>query len=231
MIVNNLSKISVNELIDCFLKAFEGYYVKMPSDKNYYKERWKAASVDLNFSYGMFDKGKLVGFIIHAIDKRFGKLIAFNTGTGVLPEYRRKGIVHSIYDYALRDLWMNGVKSSTLEVIRKNKKAIRCYEKVGFSISKKYKCYSGTIKIEKSDRINIKELALKSIDWSKLPYSGLMGIVASQYHQTSKAEDHRKWIALHIPVTLSSTNYFNGNDKALNVVMKLIKTTESRNKN
>jgi tetratricopeptide (TPR) repeat protein len=67
--------------------------------------------------------------------------------------------------------------------------------------------------------------------WFKLPYSGLIGIVASQYHQTYKAEDHRKWIAPDIPVSLSSTDYFKGNDKALNVIMEVIKTSERRNKN
>jgi tetratricopeptide (TPR) repeat protein len=67
--------------------------------------------------------------------------------------------------------------------------------------------------------------------WFKLPYSGLLGIVASQYHQTTKAEDHRKWITPHIPVGLSSTDYFTGNDKALNVIMEVIKSSETGNKN
>ena len=65
----------------------------------------------------------------------------------------------------------------------------------------------------------------------KLPYSGLRGIVASQYHQASTAEDERKWNAPHIPVGLSSTDYFNGNDKALNIIMQVIKADENRNKN
>lgn len=67
--------------------------------------------------------------------------------------------------------------------------------------------------------------------WFQLPYSGLMGIVASQYHQTYKAEDYRKWIAPHIPVSLSSGDYFNGNDKALNVVLEMTKSSNQRNKN
>ena len=67
--------------------------------------------------------------------------------------------------------------------------------------------------------------------WFQLPYSDLRGIVASQYHQTTKAEDDRKWIAPHIPVGLSSSDYFNGNDKALNVIMEVIKTSERGNKN
>ena len=67
--------------------------------------------------------------------------------------------------------------------------------------------------------------------WFKLPYSGLLGIIASQYHQTYNAEDHRNWIAPHIPVSLSSTDYFTGNDKALNVILEVIKTSKRESKN
>ena len=59
--------------------------------------------------------------------------------------------------------------------------------------------------------------------WFKLPYSGLMGLISTQFHQTSKAEDNRKWIAPHIPISLSSIDYFNGNDKALNIINEVIK--------
>lgn len=169
MTVNNLSEGSLDEILDCFLLAFEDYYLKMPSNRNYYRERWKAAKVDFNFSYGMFDEGKLVGFIIHAIDKRAGILTAFNTGTGVIPAYRGKRIVKSIYEYALRDLWQNGIEKSTLEVIRKNDKAIRSYESVGFKVCKKYKCYTGNLKIETVDQFDLREIAFKNVDWGKLP--------------------------------------------------------------
>lgn len=64
--------------------------------------------------------------------------------------------------------------------------------------------------------------------WFKLPHSGLMGLISTQFHQTSKAEDHRKWIAPRIPVSMSSTDYFNGNDKALDVILEVIKTSESK---
>ncbi len=169
MIVKKLSKTSFEKVLDCFLLAFENYYVKMPTDRNYYKERWRAANVDFNFSYGMFDEEKLVGFIIHAIDKRNGLLTAFNTGTGVIPKYRGKRIVKLIYEYALKDLEQNNIKKCTLEVITKNEIAIRSYERIGFKICKNYKCFNGTIKIKESDRFELKEVDLKSIDWKKLP--------------------------------------------------------------
>ena len=67
--------------------------------------------------------------------------------------------------------------------------------------------------------------------WFQLPYSGLRGIVSTQFHQTSTAEDNRNWIAPHIPVGLSSIDYFNGNDKALDIIMEVINIYQSRNKN
>lgn len=141
----------------------------MPTDRNYYKDRWKAAKVDFNFSYGMFENKKLVGFIIHAIDKRDETLIAYNTGTGVIPKYRGKRIVKSLYEFILQDLEQNGIEKCTLEVITKNEIAVRSYESVGFDISKKYKCFNGAIKIDNCNRFDLREIDLKKVDWESLP--------------------------------------------------------------
>ncbi|MBT8114155.1 MAG: hypothetical protein KJP04_02160 [Arenicella sp.] len=59
--------------------------------------------------------------------------------------------------------------------------------------------------------------------WFKLPYSGVWGIVSSQYHQASSAEDHRIWIAPHLPVALSSNSYFKGEDPAITQILDVIK--------
>lgn len=169
MNVKNLSTTSFDTILECFLSAFDNYYVKMPTDPDYYKARWKAAKVNFNLSYGMFDSGKLVGFIIHAIDHRAGMLTAFNTGTGVIPEYRGRKILNAIYDYVLTDLSKNGITKSTLEVIRANEIAIHCYERVGFKICKKYKCFTGTITMESNEQFEVKEVAFEHVDWSRIP--------------------------------------------------------------
>ena len=169
MIVKDLRNIDFDELMDCFLIAFENYFVKMPTDRNYYRERWRIAKVDFKLSYGMFDGEKLVGFIINAIDKRNGDLTAFNTGTGVIPEYRGLKIVKSIYDYALADLKRNGVVHCSLEVITNNEIAIRSYQSIGFEIIKKYKCYNGTIDLEYNDSVVLEELSCDKINWKNLP--------------------------------------------------------------
>ncbi|KXX66627.1 GNAT family N-acetyltransferase [Flammeovirga sp. SJP92] len=169
MKVDNLSKVSFGEIIDCFLKAFENYYVKMPTDQEYYRQRWKAAKVDFNLSYGMFDDEKLVGFIIHAVDKRLGLQTAFNTATGVIPAYRGKRIVQSIYDFALRDLRKNGIEKSVLEVITDNERAVRAYQKVGFKICKDYRCYSGKINSNSDSTIEMQKITMEEYHWDQLP--------------------------------------------------------------
>lgn len=170
MTVKKLSAIAFDELLDCFLNAFDNYFVSMPTDGDYYRTRWKAAKVDFDLSYGMFDEGNLVGFIIHGIDERFGKLTAFNTGTGVIPAYRGKRVVKSIYDYALEDLRKNGIEKSILEVIRENNAAIRAYQSVGFEICKEYACFAGDLEIDDSDQFELTEVAAKDINWEGLPH-------------------------------------------------------------
>jgi len=169
MNVRRLEQINFSVLMECFLKAFENYFVKMPTDHEYYKERWYMANVRLDLSYGMFKNGKLIGFIINAVDERNGNLIAFNTGTGVLPEYRGQRIVSSIYEYAIPDLKRHGITKCRLEVIKDNFIAIKVYEKIGFKITKNYKCYNGSIALEEIPKnLELKQVDVSFFDWSTL---------------------------------------------------------------
>ncbi len=72
--------------------------------------------------------------------------------------------------------------------------------------------------------------ALSEAGWFKLPYSGVWGIVSSQFHQTSGPEDHRIWIAPHVPINLSSKDYFAGKDPALDAIYKIISDDQGADK-
>lgn len=169
MEVRHLGDTGFKIIMECFLAAFENYFVKMPTDHNFYKQRWEAAGVNFDLSYGMFDNDKLVGFIINAIDERQGELTAYNSGTGVIPEYRGMRIVKAIYDFAIPDLIQNGIQKCLLEVITENVKAIKSYEGIGFGICKNYKCYAGIISVETQKNYALKEVAYNVVNWSKLP--------------------------------------------------------------
>lgn len=165
MIVKPLHTIDFTTIIECFLKAFENYYVTLPTDHNYYKKRWEAAQVNFELSYGMFDGNSLVGFIINAIDTRNGFLTAYNTGTGVIPAYRGKRVVKKIYEHALPKLQQYGIEKCSLEVITLNDKAINAYKSIGFEIMKTYKCYKGSIQLSTNKTPALQKTTVEDFPW------------------------------------------------------------------
>lgn len=147
MQIKSLKDTPFTEIMECLFLAFQNYYVDLPKDHGYYMERWRMANVNYDLSYGAFHQDKLVGFVLNAIDSRNGSFTAYNACTGVLPEFRGKKMVKSIYDHALPILKSNGVERCTLEVITKNIRAINAYKAVGFEINKNYKCFRGNLNL------------------------------------------------------------------------------------
>ncbi|MFT5088880.1 MAG: hypothetical protein ACI8PG_003246 [Planctomycetota bacterium] len=70
--------------------------------------------------------------------------------------------------------------------------------------------------------------ALSEAGWFNLPYSRLGGIVSSQFHQSGEPEDHRIWVAPHMPTSLSSDEYFSGKDPSIGAIFELIGNASSR---
>ena len=174
-----LEKLSFGDLIAAFLEAFEGYFVKMPEDPEYYRERWQAAGLKFQLSFGAFYQDQLVGFILHGIDRRDSDLIAFNTGTGVIPEFRGRHIVSNIYSHALPILRSAGITKSKLEVIQQNHTAVKVYQRVGFEITRNYKCFQGELATVPSTA-SVDEIEIDDLDWAKIP------------HQSLQSWDHQK---------------------------------------
>jgi GNAT superfamily N-acetyltransferase len=145
MEIKNLKETPLNIIVDCLLDSFSNYFVPMTADLTYWENRFKAARVNYELSYGMFDNGKLVGFIINGIDYLGDSLTAFNTGTGVISGFRGQNVVDRIYEQAIPELKTKGVTKCTLEVIQKNDIAIHVYERIGFSKSRGLNCFKGTI--------------------------------------------------------------------------------------
>jgi len=165
--IKNLNSISIDKIVECFLLSFSDYFVKMPTEIYYYEKRWKAARVNYELSYGMFDNEKLVAFIINGIDSQNGELVAFNTGTGVLKEYRGQKIIHQIYTHAFPEFFKSGISMCRLEVITENHRAIKVYSDIGFKKTRTLKCFKG--EIINSGNTSIKKITFENIKWDKIP--------------------------------------------------------------
>lgn len=145
MKIKTLATVPFEEVIDCFLTAFNNYFVRLPDDPEYWRTRFLAARVNWDLSFGMFDGSQLVAYVIHGIDRHNGKLTAYNTGTGVLPAYRGRAIVDQLYSFAIPLLKEKGIQKCLLEVICENERALKVYERIGFDIKRKLRSFSGTL--------------------------------------------------------------------------------------
>ena len=157
----NLRDVSIDIIVACLSESFADYFVQMPSDPEFWRVRFKNARVDQELSWGAFDQDKLVAFIINGIDIQDQVLTAFNTGTGVLPAYRGNQVVDKMYSYGMSELKKKGVKRCSLEVIDKNDRAIRVYERIGFQLNHKLQCYKGSLSVTKE--VVIQEVLHKEV--------------------------------------------------------------------
>ena len=171
MEILNLQNIPTEEIVDCLNKSFENYFVNLPSDVAFWSQRFLNARVDKELSWGVFVDRKFVGFIVNGIDLDCGEYTAYNSGTGIVPAYRGNRLVGKMYEYGIPNLIENGVSRCSLEVIDKNKKAIGVYKKVGFEITKRLKCYKGTVNLKESIRIQETEIEKLVSEDADLLYS------------------------------------------------------------
>lgn len=141
MEIKSLENTPIREIVLTLNFAFSDYFVPINFTEEYVNERWAASGVDYSLSLGVFDKDKLVGFIIHAINNYGETKVAYNASTGVIPSHRRQGLLTKLYSKAITALQINGIQKSTLECITKNERAILAYQKVGFTIDRQYKLY------------------------------------------------------------------------------------------
>lgn len=141
MEIKSLQHTPIQEVVSTLNLAFSDYFIPINFTLDYVNERWAASGVDYSLSFGVFDNDKLVGFLIHAINK-YGEIkVAYNASTGIIPTHRRKGLLTKLYEEAIVKLKEKGIQKSTLECITKNERAILAYQKVGFKIDRQYHLY------------------------------------------------------------------------------------------
>jgi len=91
--LKSLTSTSYQALHAAFLVAFDGYYIPMACPEQILRDIFAKNGVDLGVSVGVFDSAdKLVGFTCVAVDTIHNHVVAYNNTTGVVPEWRRKGL-------------------------------------------------------------------------------------------------------------------------------------------
>lgn len=145
MHIRQLTKQDSPDLLNAINGAFADYIEPFQLNATQLEFKMTSENILPEWSVGVYEADRLIAFIMHGVRTSDGKIVLYNAGTGVLPEYRGQGLVGKMYHYLQPYFEENQVHQLVLEVIENNESAIRAYEKDGFVIHRKLLCFSGEL--------------------------------------------------------------------------------------
>ena len=119
-------------LYHCFHEAFSDYQVSLQMTEEQFERRIIRDGVDLELSAGAFDGERMIGFYMNGRGLWRGKETAYDAGTGVVPDQRRRGVAQELFDFVVPRLKERGIAQYLLEVLIANERAVALYRKLGF---------------------------------------------------------------------------------------------------
>lgn len=128
-----LNKYSLIDFVNLVNKVFEDYTVPVNWNVINFQLDARENSISLEDSFIFFKGEKPVGFIVNSIRRDRARIDAM----GVVKEERGTGTASFILEHATNYLKWKGIKKILLEVITKDKRAYRFYEKHGFREKRK----------------------------------------------------------------------------------------------
>ena len=140
--IESLIGCTLADVYQVFMQAFSDYLLDISHVTEYsFRNRAIKNGVDLNQSVGAFSDGALVGFTLVGLDHIDESLCAYDAVTGIIKEYRGKGIASAMFDFLAPRLLRSGVERFTLEVLKENTPAVRAYQKAGFQVTRELDSY------------------------------------------------------------------------------------------
>jgi ribosomal protein S18 acetylase RimI-like enzyme len=159
MEIKTLKGVNRKGILKVFNDSFSDYFVPFKLTEEQLTSKMISDKIDLELSVGAFDNEKLIAFILHGFDIINNQKVAYNGGTGVIPEKRGSGLTKQMYFFILPLLAEKGINRIILEVIDKNIQAIKSYEKSGFKTKRELVCYKGDFNaIKINEEIKVKKL-------------------------------------------------------------------------
>ncbi len=168
---NTLEQTSVDILHSSFVEAFSDYQVEidLPLEKLGSMLRRRGYTPEL--SIGAFEGEKLVGFVLNGLRSWGGQPTLYDCGTGVVPEYRQRGITKKAFNEVLALAQKNGLHQYLLEVIQSNTPAVELYRKQGFHTTRSLACFQidkSSIPAKPRSAASFERRAIENLDWPLL---------------------------------------------------------------
>jgi ribosomal protein S18 acetylase RimI-like enzyme len=106
--------------------------------------------VALELSPAEFEGDRIVGYTLNALGTWNGVPSAYDSGTGVVPSHRRRGLARQLLEMSFPALRARGARHMVLEVLEQNERAVALYRSLGFEVTRPLHCwrYDGVAKLD-----------------------------------------------------------------------------------
>lgn len=143
--IKNLEDVPFAEIHFCFSRAFSDYAVQaVKMSEAALLRRARKNHFAPAASIGVWVDQTLVAISLTGIDRVNGERRAYDICTGVVPEYRGKGLAGKLVEEITTRLKQAAVDAFQLEVLQSNSAGLRAYVKAGFGVSRGLVIYAGT---------------------------------------------------------------------------------------
>ena len=160
-----LSDHDFDSLYICFLAAFSDYEVDMQMSREQFRQRIVRDGVRMEMSAGAFDANQqMIGFCINGVGTWQGTETAYDAGTGVVREYRGRGVGKELFAFLTPRLKDKGIKQYLLEVLTTNTPAASLYRKLGFMDTRRLAVFRPSTQIGNLSDPSVRQI--RQPDWN-----------------------------------------------------------------
>jgi ribosomal protein S18 acetylase RimI-like enzyme len=125
-----------------FGEAFGDYAVPFNLTPEQLREMLRRRGWAPEASVGIFDGARLVAFTLNGLGTWRGAVTGYDTGTGVVPSHRGRGLSRRMIDESIDLLRAHAASQYLLEVIQTNERALGVYRRAGFEITRELQCWT-----------------------------------------------------------------------------------------
>ena len=138
----------------------------MQMSEQQFAQRLTRDGVQLEISAAAFDDDRMIGFYMNGFGDWEGKQTAYDSGTGVVPDYRGRGVGKELFAFLTAKLKERSVSQYLLEVLTSNEPAVALYRKLGFVEVRRFAVLRAQEAVEsRNDSAEVELRTIEEPDW------------------------------------------------------------------
>jgi ribosomal protein S18 acetylase RimI-like enzyme len=182
--IERLSNCALTDVLDAWNTGFKGYFTNMTMTMDRFLQRMVQEGFSADDSVVAFVNGVPAGVVLNGFRTVEDKIIGYNGGTGVAPDFRRSGVGKQMMEAVLKIYEEKDVDKATLEAISDNEAAIQLYQSLGYEIAGKVEFMQQQGRIDEKGRFYKKQFVLEQMAPEmvrQLPFYDLNGPWQTQW--------------------------------------------------